>query len=54
MIYGFVQDASIEEFVRKQRETIIAYAENHALKIDEWLNPSSFSVEVFKEKDDFI
>lgn len=51
MIYGFVQDSSVVEILKQQREAILAYANAHALTVDEWLNPASFNLEAFKEND---
>ena len=51
MIYGFVQESSVVEILKQQREAILSYAENHALTVDEWLSSGSFSLELFKEKD---
>lgn len=51
MIYGFVQDSPVIESFKQQRETILSYAESHALTVDEWLDTVSFNPEKFKEND---
>ena len=51
MIYAFVQDSLIIEILKQQREAILSYAESHSLNVDKWLNPSSFTMKEFKEKD---
>ena len=51
MIYGFVQDSSVIEIMKRQREAILSYAGKSALSVDEWLDPATFNVRKFKEKD---
>ncbi len=51
MIYGFVQDSFAIEILKRQKERIVSYADSHTLSVNAWLDPASFDLEIFKDKD---
>jgi len=51
MIYAFVQSSHDFEIRKRQRETILSYAADHGLVVNEWLDTTSFDPEKLKEKD---
>lgn len=51
MIYAFIQSSENLEVMEQQKRMIIAYAQNNLLSVDAWLDPSSFDLDTFKEKD---
>lgn len=51
MIYAFVQDSSVAEVAQLQRQTILSYAEQRGIGVDQWLDPSSFNPDGLKRND---
>ena len=51
MIYAFIQSSENLEVMEQQKRTVLTYAQDNLLSVDVWLDPSSFDLAAFKEKD---